>query len=358
MKEKLRQLIAKGRTEKALQLLLEITKELGDEDLREEALLQSSKYEQYAREKRLGTSSSEVQRMAIAQINQALAYLVRQLPDEWLEKNYPNYKDTEGPSAEGAEPESSLINEGLVSPVGMAESLNPSNSGAMSGKATLLNRKTLWKWIVGLGIVVGIFAGFSQIGEVTLKDFFSSPSLESNTVTVLAHSPEGKDQLVLPNRGIVQLIYGDAKVHEPVNKNGVATFRQVPSQFFEPDAKVEILFQDPEGEPYRAVNPDSLYALQRGQYIGLEVQLLGMDKIHGVVKDFVTERFLPGATVRVSGVDAVTNEYGEFALEFPREVRRQFVTIRAFKEGYRDYELSNVPTTTGREIVIMMKPVK
>lgn len=89
MKKKLRQLIAKGKAGQVIQLLLEITEKLGDEGLQNEALSQSSKYELYAEEKRLGASSREDQRIIIARINQALTYLVSQLPEEWLEKNYP-----------------------------------------------------------------------------------------------------------------------------------------------------------------------------------------------------------------------------------------------------------------------------
>lgn len=100
MKKKLRQLISKEKVEQVLQLLQEITEKLGNENLRDEALLQSSNYERYAREKRLGTSNSEDQNVAIARINQGLMHIINKLPDEWPEKNYPATEGTEAPLEE------------------------------------------------------------------------------------------------------------------------------------------------------------------------------------------------------------------------------------------------------------------
>ncbi|MEM7085304.1 MAG: TIR domain-containing protein [Bacteroidota bacterium] len=178
---------------------------------------------------------------------------------------------------------------------------------------------------------------------------------EAKQLTVLVHNEEGKDQLVLPSRGQVKLIYGDANVVETINTKGEATFKQIPPSFFEEDATVEILFTDPEGEPYRAVNPDSLYLLKNQKYIALAVKLFGLDKVIGVVKDFQSGDPLEGVRVSISGIEAYTNAYGEYSLSIPLDKQQKFQTIRANKAGYESFELNNVPIQTHNELPIALK---
>lgn len=180
-------------------------------------------------------------------------------------------------------------------------------------------------------------------------------SSDANTVTVLVHGEKGKDQLVLPTRGIVKLIYGDAIISEQINNEGEATFKQVPETFFKPDANVEILFHDPEGEPYRAVYHDSLYQLTKGKYISLAVKLYGLDQISGIVKDFKTGNPLDSVRISIQGAETFSNQYGEYTLSIPPEKQKKYQSIRAFKDGYQLFELDSIPAQTGREIPILIK---
>lgn len=179
---------------------------------------------------------------------------------------------------------------------------------------------------------------------------------ESLQLTVLVHDMVGKDQLILPNRGQVKLIYGDANVVETINAKGEATFKQIPANFFKEDAKVEILFIDPQGEPYRALNADSSYVLTSGNYIALPVKLYGLEEIRGIVKHFVTGDPIADVRISISGVESFSNDFGEYFLKIPPEQQRKFQTIRAYKEGFNVYEESNVPIQTDQEIPIVLKP--
>ncbi|MCB0580751.1 MAG: carboxypeptidase regulatory-like domain-containing protein, partial [Phaeodactylibacter sp.] len=113
---------------------------------------------------------------------------------------------------------------------------------------------------------------------------------------------------------------------------------------------------DPEGEPYRAVRPDSAYQLTRGEYIALEVRLEGLGQIRGIVEDHITGDPVEGVRVSVQGEEAFSDQNGEFALIIPEDKQQKFQTIRAFKEGYEAFERSNVPVQTQREIPIHLKP--
>lgn len=307
MKRQLRALIAEGKTARAINELLLITERLDDQDFHNEALMQAARHETYAREKRLGASSAEEQGLALAQINHALLEIVERLPD-----------------------------------------------GAR--RPGFIARRKWWEWVVAASVVAAMLGGLAEVTGLNLKDLFSRTGTAANTVTILVHGPGGKDDKVLPSRGIVKLIYGDAIVPEQINNEGEATFKQISDSFFAKDARVEILFEDPEGEPYRAVRNDSLYQLTRGRYIALEVKLYGLERLKGIVKDFNTGKAIEGAKVRVQGEEATSNAYGEFTLDLPEDKQEKYQTIRAYHSDYQDYEMAKVPTQTQREIPVLMKP--
>lgn len=214
-----------------------------------------------------------------------------------------------------------------------------------------------WRHVIAAAVIIGILGGGAEVLNFisVFPTAIATAGSRPGTVTVLVHGPAGKDDLVLPNRGVVKLIYGDAIIPEQINNEGEATFKQVPGRFFQPEASVEILFQDPKGEPYRAVYPDSLYQLNRGEYIALTVKLQGLGKIRGIVKDFRSGDPLEGVRISVQGLHTFSNRYGEYSLRIPAEKQRQFQPIRAYKEGYESFEQDNVPVQTGREIPILLK---
>jgi len=197
------------------------------------------------------------------------------------------------------------------------------------------------------------------VWSITIFSFSLHYKLNSeipSQVTVIVHGEKGKDELVLPSRGKVKLIYGDANVVETINDKGEATFKQIPSDFFGSKSTVEILFFDPLGEPYHVLNPDSLYQLTKGKYISLAVKLDGLSQLKGIVKDFETGEPISGVRISILGVETFSNHYGEYSLSISSEYQRKLQTVRAYKEGYELYELSNVPIQTENECPIFMKP--
>lgn len=303
MKDQFKQYIADGKVEKVIKELLQLTFNLEDQDLHQEVTLQSGRFKEYQKQRREGKEKFEL----LSQINLALLQIIDELPVEIQTKT---------------------------------------------------SKHKWWEWVIAIGVVAGILGGISEFSGIRVRDLFLGTSTASNSVTVLVHGPEGKDQKILPNRGIVKLIYGDAIVPKQINNQCEATFTQVSDAFFEPDAGVEILFEDPEGEPYRVTKQDSLYRLTRGKHVAIEVKLFGLDKIKGIVKDFETGKPIEGAVIRVQGVEALSNQYGEYSLDIPEDKQLQFQTIRAYHDNYNDFEISDVPTQTKREIPISMKPKK
>jgi hypothetical protein len=315
-KQEIKALIAGNDTREAINRLKQITL---DTQLYNDVLQQSAKYEQYEQDKIQGVETSSTLNIALNRINQSLLLIADQLENMSSSPSDKKQLSTKEPPAVG-------------------------------------NNKNLWVYLGAVAIVL-FFLGLAE--SLNFINFFpNGEERVTETLTVLIHGKAGKDDIVLPNRGVVYLIYGDAKIPEQINNEGEATFKQIPSVFFARDAKVEILFEDPQGEPYRVANRDTLYDLKRASHIAVAVVLEGMDQVVGVVKDFETGAAIDSAIVRVFGKETYSNAYGEFVLDIPESQQKQFITLRAFKEGYQSWELADIPTTTDQEIIIPLKKLQ
>ena len=183
--------------------------------------------------------------------------------------------------------------------------------------------------ILGLvAIVIGILAGLAEVTGWSFRDFFSGTDAQTETLTVLTHGKRGLDDILIPNRGEVALLYGTAKYVRQINDQGEAIFQEIPDAYFAKGEAVKLLFTDPEGEPYRASYPDSAYQLQMGKAVELLVTLEGMDEINGVIKDFVTGDYIANARIRFEN-GCVAN------ITASRVSNKRFRRFRVFgPEGY------------------------
>lgn len=81
MKAQIEKLIAEGKIEKAISLLLAYTKQLPDDDLYKEVTHHSAVFARIDKNQRLGTESTADQNIAYARINQSLIGVLKKLPD-------------------------------------------------------------------------------------------------------------------------------------------------------------------------------------------------------------------------------------------------------------------------------------
>jgi hypothetical protein len=184
--------------------------------------------------------------------------------------------------------------------------------------------------------------------------FGSNVAIDTTTVTILV---KGQNEIPLPPKGKVYLTYGNAHIGKEINNSNEAIFTEVPSGYFEGGNKVSITFEDPNNEPYRAVFEDSLYQLVHNEHIELLVSLKGLDKLYGIVKDAKSGDYVEGARVSVLNLETFSDKNGWWELEIKEsDKQRKFHTIRSSKEGYKNWEISNIPAQTDKEISILLKP--
>ena len=203
------------------------------------------------------------------------------------------------------------------------------------------------------GLIFLSLAGIILI-IVILPNHFKYGDSNLNTVTVRVHENGAFDKTILPNRGKVELIYGESIIPKRINDEGEATFKDIPDRFFEDDARVRVIFRDPEKEPYHAVNPDSLYELKMGERIDLAIELKNLETLKGRVYNKLTGKPVSGVRVSANGMVSHSNDFGEFKIEFPIEKRKKYQTVHAQKEGYKYYQLK-VPIQTQDEMTIPLE---
>lgn len=218
-------------------------------------------------------------------------------------------------------------------------------------------RALWWKRTSAAALLLGMLAALTTIA-VNAGHLLGSPDPDPalNTVTVLVHGPSGPEERILPGRGNVTLLYGDALVTQQTNDKGEATFKQIDDHFFEPDARVQVLFHDPKEEPYRAMAQDSLYKLERGKAILLPVELQGLDVLRGRVDDALAGRPLDSVRVSILGHAAYTDAFGFFLLRIPKEDQQKFQAVHADKPGYKSGTWPKVPLQTYEEAHFQLTP--
>lgn len=303
MKQVLRQLIAQGKTQQAIEKLLRITEVLGDVELHEEVIMQSARYETFQKEHHRGIVSTEEKNISIATINSAILHIVSRLPDNIQ-------SDTDHSS---------------------------------------LRRFILKNWPLLMGLPLLVVLG------IVIKKQSSTAvvSKETHSLTVFVHGKRGKNDLLLKNRGKVEITYGTKKARESINDKGQAIFNEIPAYFFTEDARVFINIRETEEEPYQALFPDSLYQLSPHEPVYLPIILQHLDRIFGQV--IWEEAPLENVIVSTEGARDTTDVLGEYELLIPDTLQQQKKEVRFFKPGYKLLIKPAFPQTAEPLNVVMLK---
>ena len=216
------------------------------------------------------------------------------------------------------------------------------------GFETRPSGRNWWKYVVGLGVIIGILGGIAEFTGCNLKGLFGRSAGEADTftVTVFVHGKNGRDVRILKNQGQVMLGLRTNEMPCSINEKGEATFKEIPMGF--KGQKVPIRIDHP--QPYRATHPDSLYLLEPNAAIYLEVALEGTNRIFGEVMDFETEKPLDSVRVSVENVATYTDQFGWFELDIPENKQRKFQRVDFYKKGYKKEKSDSIAVHIQQEI--------
>ena len=173
------------------------------------------------------------------------------------------------------------------------------------------------------------------------------------SVTVYVHGNKGKDDLILQNRGAVELTLGDRKARAEITQRGEAVFKQIPAVF--KNKHVKIAITDTRGERYKMQNADSIL-LRSNQMYEIPIMLEGLNNLSGVVYDFISGNYLPGVVVRIQEASDTTDETGRFSIDIPPAMQQRFQDVSFYKKGYKPREDIEVPIQTDELMKVHLTP--
>jgi hypothetical protein len=180
---------------------------------------------------------------------------------------------------------------------------------------------------IALGIVICALV-CALVGGVSF--FLVRLHQQPFTTTVKVHGWKGESHIPLKGKGHIKITLGDKPDRSPINADGEAIFRQVPSVYDGRDVPIEI--DDTGDEPWYLVEKSVRLGKNRAGLV--EVRLRGLERFSGQVLDSRTNEGLPDVTVYIAGVETVTDERGGFSVEIPLERQETSQEVVLSKAGY------------------------
>lgn len=279
-----KQLIADNQTKKAIQWLLEATGKLGDTELQNEVIQQSSKYNDYLKEKAAGTKSQEHLDIQKANIDAALMYIVDKLDTSVGKKGVGKYR--------------TLLIGAMILLLLAVFLIKPSILG-LEGAANK-----------------GPFEFTVTLTRPELPDY---PPLKG-----------AKLEIKLDNR------WDQA----PVDEFGDADFKGIPGGFSGKAVPLRLVSE------YWELLQDSLFL--EGKNATLQTRPNGaLGMVRGTVQAADGQNYLAGVEIRLdnSQLRAFSDSTGYFEIPVPVELQREKYSFTATCKGFKQQTLYGYPTS-------------
>ena len=302
--QQLKNLIAKGHLDKALEYLNDYTKSLADQDYYNSLTQLSARWKTNERAQHLGTLSTSDYNLERNKINQAVLTLLDELVDH-----------TAGPKIAD-----------IPIPIPPA------------------NTTDLWKKIGYIGLILGILASMVKIIEFCNRP--STPPDDAMQLTVYVQDVAGKPIPALQNVGHVKVIFGDDLRYFVIGENGRSNIGEIPTKFRGQEREVTLV-----ADGYEPVFPGKKYKMGSDPVVLVVQRDNSLGTIQGIVKDRSGEKFIQGALVMIDQDTTLTTDtLGRFKLVLPLDRQRDTYTLTVKKEGYKVKSEYFKPMTGGIEI--------
>lgn len=281
----LKLLLAEDKTKQVLDWLLQTTGKLPDTDLYNEVVQQSSRFNDYLREKAAGTKSQENLDIQKANINAALAYIIDKLPGS-------------------------------------------AGAPAVPGRPPAGPGRYRTGWLAGIGLVLVVIA---------VVIFFPKPG-GAFEITVNLVAPKLPDYPPLKDAEL-QIKLDNRWAPATVDEFGDADFKGIPSEFN--GKMVAVRLQS----DFWQTQQDSV--LLEGKSTSVEVAPNGrLETLSGIVRNVDGSGFLPGVEIRLenSQIMALTDSSGYFEISVPIAQQKEQYSLIAIKDGFEPYSQFAYPT--------------
>lgn len=191
-------------------------------------------------------------------------------------------------------------------------------------------KQRAWRWIVGVGIIIGILAGIAGFTGFDLKSLMGMAQAERPLqLTVYVHGPEGRQDIVLENEGTLVLdLRNDRRVAQ-IGEHGRTNFGEIGNDFLGKAVPLSI-----EAQGFTMAHPDTAY-IYDGEPIYLEVtSSCRFCNLSGTVQGQAGQ-LLPGLLVMIKGTELAdtTGQNGQFQIQVPPEKEREEYILSVVRDG-------------------------
>lgn len=390
-KTELKELVAKGKTGDVIKGLLAASTAIRDNDLHNDVVSQSAKWETFRREQAAGVLSEQEERITKARLTEALLYLIDQLPDN-LQQQEQNTAPTPAATTTSSPPvPPNSTNKPIEQP------MSPGSYLAISGGALLLSILLF----VGLAFFQDRLSG--QLGDrayyillfplafstaaflfgamrtyaaythsaVDQKLELGGPAVAALLVIVAGFQlvPKGgpfEYTIFLDGAGakpgfnseypaVVKLKLNNDVRTDEADEHGAADFKNIDAGFQGKEVPVELDFN---GWQFASTHSNKTTVKLSDKSASLAIEPDGsLSKVSGRVRDEENNRFLSGVAVSIGSTAVKTDELGYFQIDIPSDQQKREQLLSAYKEGYVIWEKRVYPETK-EEIPILLTKAK
>lgn len=338
--------IAQAQTDKAIALFLQ---ESQGKEWHNEALSLSARYQAYKKKNLAGILRPDEANITIAQINHVLLELIDQYLNEKKEstKAPTNQKTKEPNNNTYHQTADKIYNIENIDKATFNGDKTPEPVTPQSSKPN-----HLWKYIIGLGVIMGILGSTAEFCN-WIKPTPSSSTATSAPfdITVFVHDKTGQHIHYLQNKGEVVMNLKTDKRDERIGDKGEVNFKQIPGEFAR--TSVTLYLDKLDGDAYQVTHPDSQYVLTPDKAIYLETYNSNIARLKGMVRDKATGKRIEGAKVCIEDACVLTGANGRFLLPIPEALQKRSHTVTVQKEGYQEY-IKNNPMTTADDLEVSL----
>lgn len=305
--QQLKDLIAKGRLDQAIEDLARYTQSLSDQHYHNAIAQLSARWKANERANSLGTLSTSEYNTERNKINQAVLALVDELAVDTQHS---------GPAARP--------------PSGTPQTISGENG--------------LWKKLGYAAIIAGILGGFAEF--FNFINLFPGGSEEAMQLTVYVQGTNGQPIAELQNKGKIIVDFGNDRRAPLIGENGRTNLGEIPEKFR--GEKIPMVLQ---AEGYEPAEPAKPYTMDGQPIYFLAKRDNSLGTIQGIVKDRSGQKFIEGALVMIDQDTTLTTDgLGRFKVVLPLDKQRDTYTLTVKKEGYKVKSEYFKPGTGGMEI--------
>ena len=306
--QSLRDFMAKGRLDKAIEDLTKYAQSLSDQHYHNAVTQLSARCQTNERAHNLGTISNSEYTTERNKISHAILALVNELADD------------------ASKPLDNVTKE--------------------NGSATVVpgNKVDFWKKVGYIGLILGILASMAKIIE-----FCSKPSDKEDgamQLTVYVQGVDGKPIPELQNNGKIIVDFGNDRRAPLIGENGRTNLGETPEKFR--GQEIPIVLQSTGYEP---VLPAKQYVMDGEPVYFLAQRDNSLGIIQGIVKDRSGDKFIAGALVMIdSDTTIYTDSLGRFRVQLPPAKQRDTYYLTIKKADFKTKNDYFKPNTAPIEI--------